>query len=49
MGVMHIKGGPQLGKLVDSLMTWQLSHPAATQEDCMAWLKENGPALLESK
>ena len=30
--------GPELGKMADKLMQWQLAHPDASQQDAEQWL-----------
>lgn len=40
------KGGPALGKLMDMVVDWQLTHPSGTAEDCATWLKDNAAGVL---
>ena len=30
--------GPEIGKITDKLVQWQLAHPDATEEDAKQWL-----------
>ena len=32
--------GPEIGKITDELIKWQLAHPDATQQDAEAWLSK---------
>lgn len=34
------KGGPELGKVLEEMMEWQLDHPNASREDAEQWLQE---------
>lgn len=43
LAVVQIKAatgaaGPELGKMADKLMQWQLAHPDASQQDAEQWL-----------
>ena len=43
--VMQLLGvsGPQVGKIINGLINWQLAHPHATAEECKRWLLEANP------
>lgn len=38
--IKHATGakGPEIGKITDELVKWQLAHPHASQQDAEAWL-----------
>ncbi|KAG0697785.1 hypothetical protein DFH29DRAFT_944606 [Suillus ampliporus] len=41
---MDEKPGPWMQAVVNRVLEWQLGHPDGTQDDCLAWLKEEKSA-----
>lgn len=42
-------GGPQLGKLMEAAVQWQLAHPDGTAEQCRAWLQAEHRVGMEAE
>jgi hypothetical protein len=43
MAELRLPKGPQVGEASARVLDWQLAHPAASAEDCRAWLRTQAP------
>ena len=43
MAELQLPKGPQVGAASARVLDWQLAHPAATADDCRAWLRSQAP------
>ena len=43
MAELRLPKGPQVGAASTRVLDWQLAHPAASADDCRAWLRSQAP------